>query len=103
MASSWSTEKGVGTSSDSTSTFGYDATTGMLTSITDPNHATTTMGYTPQGWLEHRTDPLGNTTTYGYDTATSAYDKYDAWGDPLVVTTPPTASAPVWRDDDLRL
>jgi RHS repeat-associated protein len=46
---------------------GYDASTGDLTSVTDPVQASTTFRYDALGRRDRVTDPLNNSTTYTYD------------------------------------
>ena len=83
----------------------YDGS-GRVTSLQDANGVTTTLTYTPRGWLATRTvggaqttfgytaygaiqsvtDPDGVTTTYGYDSAHRLTDITDAQGNDLHYT-----------------
>ncbi|MFF7633530.1 DUF6531 domain-containing protein [Kitasatospora sp. NPDC008050] len=53
-----------------TTSYGYDATSGLLTSVTDPlGHVVTSNSYDSSGRVIGQTDALGGRTTFGYDTA----------------------------------
>jgi RHS repeat-associated protein len=47
--------------------YGRDASTGLITSVTNPHGKQTTFGHNSAGEVISVTSPLGNQTTYGYD------------------------------------
>jgi RHS repeat-associated protein len=95
--------RGAGTAQAATWTYGYEAATCALTSVTDPNNHTTSYTVDTLGRRTSATDPNNHTQTWTYNTlgeVTAATDangtttttSYDSAGNPLTVSTPLTGT-----------
>jgi len=91
--------RGAGTASEATTSYGYDAITLGVTSITDPNGNVTHNRYDSHGNLLETTDPLFHTTFYFYGSSdellsvtdprgTTTQYRYDTFGNLLEKETP---------------
>ena len=71
---------GAGSETAPVTSYGRDATTGQLTSVTDPRGKETDYGYDADGNLTSVTTPEGEETTYGYDSGGRMTSKVEARG-----------------------
>src|SRR5512145_536118 len=72
-----------GTSDAVTTSYSYDATYSLLTSVTDPLNHTSTIGYGSQGQIQSTTNALTHQTTFG----TNGAGQVVSVTDPLAKTT----------------
>jgi RHS repeat-associated protein len=83
-----SVTRGVGTASEATTSYEYDAITLGVTVVTDPNGHVTHNHYDAHGNLQYTTDPLFRTTLYSYGP-----------GDEVLSVTDPRGTTTEYRYD----